>query len=255
MERWPRDTHKLIFLFYFLFENMPSPYIWDSHCPLNPTLNNWRLPFGSVVSCWFRTNLWEDVVKLCFKKILMIFFCILEKFRVVCFLLNALLTSVSYIDFVHYVHFKTQFIFKWICINCMAYRFTHILYIMLFYFLDKWLSITILHFAKCTCRKLRIEDKNRVSEIYNSWSRRGLIKCKSSMFAFRDVCIYFSKKTWSHNYALLIYLYKELTRHLHVNVEWSESAVPANFLSYMPTFFNSILPHLNYLNADWVLLY
>ena len=55
MERWPRDTQKVIFLFYFWVENMLSPNILD--CPLNPTLNYWylRLPFtqrfrvGSVV--------------------------------------------------------------------------------------------------------------------------------------------------------------------------------------------------------------
>ena len=35
MERLPRDTQKVIFLFYFLVENILSPNIWD--CPLNPT--------------------------------------------------------------------------------------------------------------------------------------------------------------------------------------------------------------------------
>ena len=48
------------------------------------------------------------------------------------------------------------------------------------------------------------------------------------------VCIYFRKKTWSHMLCLL-YLYKENTRHF--NVECLESAVPAIFLSYAPTFF------------------
>ena len=86
--------------------------------------------------------------------------------------------------------------------------------------------------------------KKRVSEIY-SWSRRFvfrqkfMIKYKSSMFASRDVCIYFSKKNVDSS-ALLhlywLYLYKVFTRHL--NMECFKSAVTAIFLSYAPTFFD-----------------
>ena len=58
-----------------------------------------------------------------------------------------LTTSLSNINFVPYVHLKktTQFIFKWTCFKCIAYRFTHILYIML-------ISVkTLLHHAICAC--------------------------------------------------------------------------------------------------------
>ena len=57
------------------------------------------------------------------------------------------------------------------------------------------------------------------------------------MFAFRDVCIYFGKKTPSsaHLYIYWLYLYNVFTRHLEARFQ---SAVPAIFLSYAPTFFN-----------------
>ena len=94
---------------------------------------------------------------------------------------------------------------------------------------------------------LRTEDffkeKKGVVENY-SWSRglvfrqKFIIKYKSSMFASRDVCIHFGKKTWSHlrcntfndfNYTRLY------TRHF--NMESFKSAVPAIFLTYASTFF------------------
>ena len=62
------------------------------------------------------------------------------------------------------------------------------------------------------------KKKNRVKEIY-SWSRgfvfrkKFMIKYKSSMYASKDFCIYFGKKTWSH-LLCWFYLYKEFTRHL-----------------------------------------
>ena len=43
------------------------------------------------------------------------------------------------------------------------------------------------------------------------------------------MCIYFRKKTWSHNYALLILPIQRVSK--------CESAVPANFPSYAPTVF------------------
>ena len=49
---------------------------------------------------------------------------------------------------------------------------------------------------------------------------------------FRDVCIYLGKKTWSH--MCYMYMYSVYTRCL---LECFESAVPAIFLSYAPTFF------------------
>ena len=65
------------------------------------------------------------------------------------------------------------------------------------------------------------------------------------MFASRDVCIHFGKKTWSHLRVTPDYLYKVFTRHL--NMECFESAVPAIFLSYAPTFFEDTVskPILN----------
>ena len=74
---------------------------------------------------------------------------------------------------------------------------------------------------------IKKKKNNRVNEIY-SWSRgflfrqKFMIKYKSSM-----MCIYFRKKTWSHNYALLILPIQRVSE--------CESAVPANFLSYAPT--------------------
>ena len=59
-------------------------------------------------------------------------------------------------------------------------------------------------------------------------------KYKSSMFASRDVYVYFGKKMCSH-LRCLFYMYKELTRLL--NTECFESAFPAIFLSNAPTFF------------------
>ena len=65
-----------------------------------------------------------------------------------------------------------------------------------------------------------------------------MIKYKASMFLFRDICIYFRKKTWGHM-CCGFNLYKEFIRHL--NVECFESAVPAIFPSYAPTFFQTYI--------------
>ena len=73
-----------------------------------------------------------------------------------------------------------------------------------------------------------------------------MMKYKSSMFASRDVCIYFGKNTWRH-LRWWFYLCKVFTRHL--NVECFESAVPAIFFSYAPTFLKFILTgHIDKLN-------
>ena len=80
-----------------------------------------------------------------------------------------------------------------------------------------------------------------------------MIKYKSSMFASRDVCIDFGKKMLSH-LRCWFYLYMEFTRHLDV-----ESAVPAIFPSYAPTFFTiqiSINPkmlHFKFEKIDWLI--
>ena len=59
------------------------------------------------------------------------------------------------------------------------------------------------------------------------------------MFASRDVCIYFGKKTRIH---LLCYTYADYTKVFtrHLNMECFESAVPAIFLSYASTLFMQI---------------
>ena len=44
--------------------------------------------------------------------------------------------------------------------------------------------------------------------------QKFIIKYESSMFASRDVCIHFGKKTWSHLRCYYMYLYKVITRHL-----------------------------------------
>ena len=81
------------------------------------------------------------------------------------------------------------------------------------------------------------EEKNQWN-LFMIWGfifrQKLMIKYQLSMFASRDVCIYFRKKTWSHMHCWF-YLYKEFTRHL--SVECFESVVPAIFLSYAPTFF------------------
>ena len=66
---------------------------------------------GSEVLRWIRNILWFEYSQIIIK--FYHFFndflkCLQEKFWVVFFLLNALLTSLSYIDFVPYVHFKTK---------------------------------------------------------------------------------------------------------------------------------------------------
>ena len=97
IERWPRDTQKVIYLFCFWVENMLSPNIWD----WNPILNTWylRLPLGSVVSSRFRNNLCEDVlfrIRSNYYYFCITFHCLPEKFWVDCFLLNASL-NISFI--------------------------------------------------------------------------------------------------------------------------------------------------------------
>ena len=113
-ERWPRDNLKVIFLFYFWFENMLSPNIRD--CPLNNSLNPQCLsmPYGSVVSRRFykdhRKTVWFEYGQIIFY-ILRFFYIYmyLEKFRVFCFQLIIFLISLSYIDFVLYsINFKTH---------------------------------------------------------------------------------------------------------------------------------------------------
>ena len=59
------------------------------------------------------------------------------------------------------------------------------------------------------------------------------------MFASRDVCFYFGKKSVE-----AIYQYQEFTRHL--NVEYFESAISAIFLSYAPTSFGKPNWNLNW---------
>ena len=104
----------------------------------------------------------------------------------------------------------------------------YILYIML----NKYqLLFYILQYAQA-CRnlvscnlgqELRIflKEKKCVNEIY-SWSRgfvfrqKFMIKYKWSMFASRDVCINFGKKTWSHLHYDWLYLNKVFTRHLNM---------------------------------------
>ena len=93
---------------------MPSLNIWD--CPLNPTFDTWytctKVAFwvqwhrvGSVTTSEMMFG--SNMVKLK-KKI----HCLLEDFWVVCFLLNVLyLTSLSYIDFVPYVHLEKTIYF------------------------------------------------------------------------------------------------------------------------------------------------
>ena len=123
----------------------------------------------------------------------------------------------------------------------MTYRFIHILYIMLIYFLiNKYkLLYCSLQYAHTGTWLTLVKNwrsfkwKNRVSEIH-SWSRefvfrqKFMIKYKSSTFPSRDVCIYFREKTW-RDMRCWFYLYKEIIRHL--NVECFESAVPAIILS------------------------
>ena len=67
------------------------------------------------------------------------------------------------------------------------------------------------------------EEKNQWN-LFMIWGfifeQKLMIKYQLSMFASRDVCIYFRKKTWSHMHCWF-YLYKEFTRHL--SVEWDVS--------------------------------
>ena len=64
-----------------------------------------------------------------------------------------------------------------------------------------------------------------------------MIKYKWSMFASRDVCIFIVRKRGviCAVTPILIIPVQGVTRHL--NMECFESAVPAIFLSYVPTFF------------------
>ena len=129
----------------------------------------------------------------------------------------------------------------------MTYHFTHILYIkyqllhcsLQYARTGTWLTFNLV----LNWKIFFFEEKNRVNQIY-SWSpgfifrHKFMIKYKASMFLFRDICIYFRKKTWG-NMRGWFYLYKEFIRHL--NVECFESAVPAIFPSYAPTFFQTYI--------------
>ena len=67
------------------------------------------------------------------------------------------------------------------------------------------------------------------------------------MFASRDVCIYFENVESS---ALLILPIQGV---YYLNMEWFESAVPAIFPSYAPTFFKYI--HSQFTKIDSMFIY
>ena len=145
------------------------------------------MPFGSEVSVPSLHPL-RNVLVLIWSNYLLFLFLWFFMFtrKVLCslFLSNTLL-NISFIYWFctlrSFETIKTQFILNWTCNKCMVYHFTHIL-------VKSW---------RFFWRKI-----NHVSEIY-SWSRglvfwqKFMIKYKSSMFASRDVCIYYGKKTWS----------------------------------------------------------
>ena len=72
-----------------------------------------------------------------------------------------------------------------------------------------------------------------IPDLEDSFLRQMFMISINHPFASRDVCIHFGKKAWSHLRGF--YLYKVFTRHL--NIECFESAVPAIFLAFAPTFF------------------
>ena len=153
------------------------------------------MPFGSEVSRRFRRNILSGVLVrmrsnyLFFFYFLWFFLIFTRKFlgsfySIKCFTF----TSLSNIDFVPFC-IITQFIFKWICINCMASRFTHYLDFMLFLKINNniYLAFCNVHRISNICSYqlfltepwLRTEDFFeeifRVNEIF-SWSRGFVFK-------------------------------------------------------------------------------
>ena len=89
-KKWRDDSEipKKLFLCFIFGWKICKVQTYSLDCPL-------RLPFGSVVSLRFRNSLWEGpLVRI--RLNYFFFYCLLEKFWVVCFLLNALL-NISFI--------------------------------------------------------------------------------------------------------------------------------------------------------------
>ena len=95
-----------------------------------------------------------------------------------------------------------------------------------------------MHVAVCTCRflvNLQLVKNWRIfGRQKNSCQWNIFMISSKSLFASRDVSIYFGKETCGH-LRCWFYLYTEFTRLL--NVECFKSAVSAIFLSNAPTFF------------------
>ena len=103
---------------------------------------------------------------------------------------------------------------------------------LIFIFLDKKISITILYFAKCTCRNLvNLGKELKIFFLKKKKSQRNVF------MILRNVCIYFGKNPWSH-LLCLFYAYKEFTRHLKFRVRGSYNfpILCTHFLWYTCTY-------------------
>ena len=115
MERWPRDTPKVIFLFYFLGWKYPKCKHRD--CTFKSQLKHLiLLPFGSVESRWLCNKLWKDVlvrIRSNYYFYLLWFFKILywKSFLLFVFYWMVYLTSLSYIFHIFISLFCTLILF------------------------------------------------------------------------------------------------------------------------------------------------
>ena len=90
--------------------------------------------FGSVVSRWFCNKLWKDVLVRIRSIFYLLWLFLLFTWNVLGSLFS--IECFTFIDFIPYVLFKTKHnlhLHEYALCICMCYRFTHILYIMLFF--------------------------------------------------------------------------------------------------------------------------
>ena len=136
MERLPKDTQQVIFLFLFLgWKNAKSKHLKLSfkshfkHLILKVAVWLQWYRVGSVTSC--ERVFWFEYSQIIFLFLWFFFYSLQEKFWVACFLLNALLNIlIFYLMFI----FKQNNLYKnEHALTAWFIVFTHILYIILFF--------------------------------------------------------------------------------------------------------------------------